>query len=172
MRPEQLRYSDTDPWTWTRAAATDVEDIVRMAQDHYQLEIESVLTPSPETLTYNLHKTVVEQIFQPHQVMLSVARDKIDNHLMAWAWLERGSYTPYSPEEMATAEFLHTDLTASARTKTRLVGQALESWILWCELNKIPVLVSTSIRDSYAGFMRIHDAYGFQTKGSYAYRKI
>ena len=172
MTPEQLTYSDRDAWTWTRALGTDVEDIVKMAQDHYQLEIDAVLTPNPAALTYNLHKSVVEQIFKPDQELLTVARNRSDNKLLAWAWLQRGSYTAYSSDEMAVAEFIHTDLSLSTRARTRLVGQVLESWILWCQLHSIPVLASTSIRNSYQGFMRIHDAYGFVTKGSYAYKKI
>lgn len=172
MTPEQLRYRDGDTWTWNRARAMDVADIVIMAEQHYQREIDAIIVASPAALTYNLHRACVEQLFKPESEMVSVARDKLTNQLLAWAWVTRGSYTAYSADEMATAEFIHTDLDLNTRSRCRLVGQAIESWILWCELHAIPVLVSTSIRDEYAGFMRIHTAYGFETKGSYAYRRI
>jgi hypothetical protein len=172
MNRQQLMHNKTDDWTWQRAQHSDVEDIVAMAESHYQLEIEHILTPNPTRLGFHLHKAILEQTYSLASEFVTVARSKQDNRLIAWSWLERGKYTPYANEEMAVAEFVHTELTLPARTRIRLVAQTLESWICWCEINHIPVLCSTSIRTDQAGFMRLHDLYDFTVKGSFAYKKI
>jgi hypothetical protein len=72
---------------------------------------------------------------------------------------------------MAVAEFAHVDLELPLRTRMTLTAQTLEIWIAWCELNNIPVLCSTTIRQDQTGFMRLHDQFGFLRRGSFAYRK-
>ena len=73
---------------------------------------------------------------------------------------------------MAVGEFIHLDLNLTVRRRITLVAQVLEQWISWAEINQIPVLCSTSIREEQEAFMRLHDQYGFQRTGSFAYRRI
>lgn len=169
MTRQQLAYTDSDSWQWLRAGTNHVESIVKLAEQHYQQEVETLLTPNPTRLSYHLYKAVLEQTFHPNNTLVSVAVDKHSNRLLAWAWLERGKYTAYANEEMAVGEFIHTQLDLSLRTRMRLVGQTLDQWILWSQANAIPVLCSTSIRDDQSGFMRLHDLYDFKRKGSFAY---
>jgi hypothetical protein len=169
MNRQQLEHTSNDTWTWIRAETKHVEDIVKLAESHYQQEVEQLLTPNTTRLSYHLYKAILEQIYHPHNTMVSVAIDNSTGRVLAWAWLERGKFTPYANEELAVGEFIHTQLDLSLRTRMRLVGQTLDQWIGWCQANAIPVLCSTSIRDDQSGFMRLHDLYGFTRKGSFAY---
>jgi hypothetical protein len=171
MKREQLVYSSNDPWRWTKAIHTDVEDIMDMMDQHYGQEINGIFTPSRTRMGYHLHKHILEQSYRPAQEYIGVARDKTTNKLLAWNWVQRNKYMPYANEEMAVAEFAHTDLNLSTRQRIRLIGQTFDQWIVWCEQLKIPVLCSTSIREDQGSFMRLHDIYGFQMRGSFAYRR-
>jgi hypothetical protein len=166
-------HTKNDSWSWTLATPQDVPDIVKLVDTNYSQEIEDIIfTKNPTRLHYHLHKAIVDQVYGLSIQNISIARDKDSQKLLAWAWIERGKYTVYSDEEMAVAEFSHVDLELPLRTRMTLVAQTLEIWISWCELNNIPVLCSTSIREDQAGFMRLHDQFGFVRRGSFAYRKI
>ena len=172
MNRNDLIHNETDTWYWTRAANSDVPEIVAIAENHYQAEIDGILTPNPTRLSYNLHRAILEQTYVPGSQLISVAKSKTTNFVIAWSWCARGHYTAYAEEEMAVAEFAHCAMDIALRNRIRLVGQMFDQWISWCELNSIPVLCSTSIREDQAGFMRLHDIYGFKRKGSFAYRRI
>ena len=166
-------HSIADSWSWSLAMPQDVPDIVRLVDTNYSQEIEDVIfTKNPTRLHYHLHRAIVDQVYGLNTQNISIARDKDSQKLLAWAWIERGKYTVYSDEEMAVAEFAHVDLELPLRTRMTLTAQTLEIWISWCELNNIPVLCSTTIREDQTGFMRLHDQFGFVRRGSFAYRKI
>lgn len=166
-------HTTTDAWAWTQAKPQDVPDIVQLVDTNYSQEIEGVIfKKNPTRLHYHLHKAIIDQLYGLTTQNISIARDKETQKLLAWAWVERGKFTVYSDDEMAVAEFVHVDLALPLRTKITLIAQTLEIWIAWCELNKIPVLCSTSIREDQSGFMKLHDQFGFMRRGSFAYRKI
>jgi len=123
-------------------------------------------------MAYHLHKAILQQTFEVNQLLISQARDKETNKLLAWAWLERGKYTVYAHDEMATAEFAHIDLSLPTTSRVRIMAQILQQWILWCQVYSIPVLVSTTIRADQSGFIRLHEAMGFKIRGSFAYKRI
>lgn len=161
----------TGPEQWQRAQPQHVDDIVALVDHNYSGEIDSVIfKKNPTRLAYHLHAATLRQLYLPDQVFVSVYYH--DNQLWAWSWLERGHYTVYADQEMAVGEFIHVDLALPVRTRYRLVSQALQSWQLWCEINQIPVLCSTTMRENQAGFLRIHEQQGFITRGSFAYKKI
>jgi|TARA_R110000868_G_scaffold21535_10_gene89183 hypothetical protein len=166
-------YNENDPWIWTRATAQDVPSIVNLTDQNFSPEVDDVIfTKNPTRLHYHLQQAVLKQFYLPKQELVTVARDKNTQQLLAWGWLERNKYTVYADEEMAVAEFIHLELTSSTRTKLTLTAQLLESWSVWCEINAIPVLCSTTIRENQAGFMRLHKQLGFVVRGSFAYKKI
>ena len=166
-------HSIADSWSWSLAMPQDVPDIVRLVDTNYSQEIEDVIfTKNPTRLHYHLHRAIVDQVYGLNTQNISIARDRNSQKLLAWAWIERGKYTVYSDEEMAVAEFAHVDLELPLRTRMTLTAQTLEIWISWCEINQIPVLCSTTIREDQKGFMRLHDQFGFVRRGSFAYRKI
>lgn len=167
-----LSHSTQDTWHWQPAIHTDTEDILNLVDQNYSQEITGIFTPSRNRMAFHLHTAILNQSFMSSHELISVARHRQTDHLLAWMWLQRGKYMPYANEEMAVGEFIHTELSLSPISKTRLVYQALEIWIAWCELHQIPVLCSTSIREDQSGFMRLHDRLGFYRRGSFAYRRI
>lgn len=147
----------------------DVEDIIAMMISHFQTEIDQIFVPNPSKMRYELYSNILKANYA-NTSFINVAKQ--DDKIIAWNLFTRGHYTPYSNEEIACAEFIHTDLSLSARIKAKLVAQSLEMAIAWCHLNTIPVLNSTSIRQDQAAFMRLHELYGFIIRGSFAYKKI
>ena len=109
------KQQTSDTWSWMLAQHEDVEDILDLVAANYEHEIDTILTASRPRMCYHLHRAILQQIFEPHSQLITIARDKISNRLVAWAWLERGKYTVYAPEEMAVAEFLHVALDLSPR---------------------------------------------------------
>jgi len=164
--------SDRDIWIWSRASTKDVEDILDLVDQHYSMEIDNILIPNRNRMAYHLHQAILDQIFGLNTQNVTIARHKDTNQLLAWAWIVRGKRTVYANEELAVAEFAHVDLSLPLRSRMTLTAQTLEQWILWCELHQIPVLSSTSIRTDQAGFMKLHEQFGFVVRGSFAYRKI
>lgn len=160
----------TSEWTWSRPVVSDITPICEFMEDHYSSEITGIFTPNKTRMQYHLHKAILGISYGLSNDLIGVA--KVGGKLVAWSWLTRGKFQPYANEEMAVGEFIHVDLTLSPRKRVQLVAQTLEQWIAWCEINRIPVLSSTSIRSEQVAFMRLHDQYGFKRNGSFAYRKI
>lgn len=172
MNIDHLTYKETNPWTWLKAEHEDVEAILDLVAANYELEIDGILTANRPRMAYHLHKGIMDQIFRAESNLITVAKDKMTNEVIAWAWLERGKFTVYADEEMAVAEFAHVKLDLSTRIKMQLVAQILEQWIAYATMYAIPVLCSTTIREDQAGFMRLHDLFGFSRRGSFAYKRI
>ena len=148
----QYAPSDRDTWAWVPAQLMDIPDIVAIAESQYQIEIEKIFTPTPALLMRNIGHAIFKQNYNSLDEQIIVARD-ISGRLLAWAWLERGGYVPYAPEEIAEAKFAHMALDLPIRTRIRLLAQILQQWELWCKICGIPVLISTTIREDQAGFM-------------------
>ena len=172
MIPDKFRPRESDTWTWRLAESEDIAEMVAMAVAEYQRELAGLLTPSPAAFAYSLRQAINEQQYQLSREQVIVARDKISNRLVAYAWCKRGQYTPYSTEEMAEAAIAHVDLSLPTRTRIRILAQMLQTWCLWAQLHGIPVLVSSSIREEQTAFMRLHDAFGFKRVGLLAIKRI
>ena len=164
--------SDRDTWTWRLAEPRDVMAITLMADQIYSDEISDIFTKNPARMAHHVHMAITDQTYDLSHQQIIVAIDKTTNALMAYAWITRGSYTPYAAEEMATAEFAHIDLSLPTASRVRIMAQILQQWQLWCQIYLIPVLVSTTIRADQTGFIRLHEAMGFKIRGSFAYLKI
>lgn len=165
-------YKPTDSWLWARMIHSDVEEVLELTDSNFTQEIRDIFTPNRTRLAYNLHNAILQQSFNLNTHFISVARNKETKQLMSWFWLERGKYMPFSNDEAAVAEFSHVEMSLPTRQRMTLVAQTIEQWIAWAELQKIPILISTSIRKDQEGFMRLHEQFGFLIRGSFAYRKI
>lgn len=172
MNFERYLPSEKDTWHWRLAEPRDVIAITLMADQIYSDEIADIFTKQPQRMAHHVHMAITDQTYDLGRQQLIVAIDKKTNALLAYAWLERGGYTPYALEEMATAEFAHIDLSLPTTSRVRIMAQILQQWILWCQVYSIPVLVSTTIRADQSGFIRLHEAMGFKIRGSFAYKRI
>jgi hypothetical protein len=172
MNTDRFLPQDSDCWLWHLATEADVDDIVEMAEALFQSEIEDLFVPRPDIMAYSLRRGLVEQNYSLAREQIIVARDKHTQKLLAWAWCKRGIYLPYAVEEIAEAAFAHVDLTLPTRTRITILAQTIQQWLLWCQLHRIPVMISSSIRAEQASFMRLHQAFGFRVNGSLAYKRI
>ena len=169
---EKYLPSPRDTWAWRNAQSEDITDIVNMAVSMFQHEIQPVFTPDPKLLSKHLAQAIAAQTYAPLEQQVIVARDRTTDALVAWAWLGRGGYAVYAPEECAEAHFAHIDLNLSTRARVTIMAQILQQWVLWCMMAGVPVLVSTSIREDQKGFFHIHEAAGFMVRGSLAYLRV
>ena len=173
MLASKWQYNkDAGSWIWRQAAFADIPALVALAEQQFQLEIDQIFTPEPELYAYNLALAITHQIYNPAHEQLIVAVDKTNNNLLAYAWIGRGTTTPYSSDEIAEAKMAHVDLTLSTRQRLELLAQMLQHWITWARALDIPVLVSTSIRSEQTAFMRLHTRLGFVVRGSIGYLKL
>lgn len=167
---EKYKPSSQDTWTWRQAGLHDVDQMVTMAVNLFQIEIEDVFTPDPDMLAKNIAIAVIKQRFNPIEEQIIVAEEA--GQVIAWAWIVRGVYVNYAREEMADARIAHLDLAMPARKRVTLLAQILQQWVLWCQVCQIPVLSSSTIRSSQQAFLKLHTQAGFTVRGSIAYRKI
>jgi len=158
---------------------TDVEDIVSMAKDHFENEVDQVLNTDPQVMRRNVTMVSTYQLFDRHREFLAVCRgedyliegNRVDGELLGYCWFDRGGYTTYSSDEISNAKFHHVDLKLSPRVRVRLINEMIDQHILWAHNCGVPVICSTSIRGEHDGFMRIHKKRGFLVNGSYAWMK-
>ena len=148
----------------------DVEDVVAMAKDHFEGEVDQILRTDPQVMRKNVTLAATYQLFDKNREFLAVCRDD-ENQLLGYCWFDRGGYTTYSVDEITNAKFHHVDLKLSPRLRVRLINEMIDQHILWANSCGIPVICSTSIRSEHDGFMRIHKKRGFQINGSYAWLK-
>jgi hypothetical protein len=172
MLLEKFKPGGRDTWSWTLARIPDVPEMVHLAQSQFEKEVDSVFTCDPMLYSKNLSLAVIRQSFHTHECQVIIARDTGSGKLMAYSWLNRGYFMPYAAEEAAEAAFLHMDLELPKRTRVTLMAQVLQQWHLWCQIWCVPVLISTTIREDQAGFLRLHEAAGFTIRGSTAFMKV
>jgi hypothetical protein len=96
----------------------------------------------------------------------------VSGRLLGYAWIQRGMYLPYAPEEIAEARFVHIDQSLSTKTKIRLLAQILQQWEIWARICSIKVICSSTIRSSQDTFLKLHERAGYSVRGSIAFKKL
>jgi len=173
MKLEKYQYNpSTSAWLWQLATQADVEEIVNLTEQYFQSEIMAGFEPDRQHYTYNVSQGILTQTFNAGREQLALARDKIHRRVIAYSWIGAGTGVLYSQNTTAEGKMVHIDKTLSVRDRITLTVQILQNWIQWSQVCGYDVLVSTSVRDEQATFMRIHDLLGFQLKGSIAYRRL
>ena len=162
---------DTLAYAWRPAHGQDVPDIVRMAQDHFESEIDQIFQPDPITYSRNITLAVVQQFYAPLTQLVSVARTGHDQ-LVAYTWAERNQRAAWSDDEMTVIKMAHVDMTQSSKLRVRLVTDMIDIWETWARAAGVPIICSTTMRGDQAAFLRIHSRRGYDVRGSYAYKKL
>jgi hypothetical protein len=158
-------------YTWAPAAGPDVANIVKMAQDYFESEIDQIFTPDPIAYSRNVMVAVVQQFYAPLTQLVSVAKTQ-QNQLIAYTWAERNQRAPWSDDEMTVVKMAHVDMTLSARDRIRLVNDMIDMWEAWSLLCGVHVVCSTTMRGDQAAFLRLHQRRGYDIRGSYCYKRI
>lgn len=157
-------------WTWRLAQFVDIAAIMILCEDNYGFEIGGVFTPDHKRFQKHLMLTITEQAFNPLSVQLIVA--EMDGVVIAYSWVTRNNWMTYAPEEVGEVLFCHLDLSLSPRIRINLIKEAIQQWELWCQICRIPVLVSSTIRSDQGAFLRLHEKMGFHVRGSFAFKRI
>jgi len=110
-------------YTWKPAGLADVDDIVKMAEQHFQREIDLVFTPEPPAYARNLAYAVFNQTYYPGSELLAVARDDSTNQLLAYNWAKGGDRTWWSDDTMVNVRMVHLDMTMPARQRVKLINE-------------------------------------------------
>jgi hypothetical protein len=159
-------------YTWTLATGDDVGDIVKMAEQHFQQEIDTIFTPEPPVMTRNLIFAVTNQFFLPGTELVAVARDTATHQLQAYTWAKSGDRTVWSDDPMVSVRMAHVDLALSARQRVRLVTDMMDHWERFARYCNHRVICSTTMRHDQGGFLRLHERHGYSVRGSYAYKLL
>jgi hypothetical protein len=158
-------------YTWRPATGLDVPAIVKMAQDHFETEIDTIFNPDPVAYSRNITLAVVNQFYGPTTELLSVATDN-NNNIVAYTWAKSGDRAPWSDDEMVLIKMAHLSLNLSARDRVTLVKDMLHLWDAFATLAKVRVICSTTMRRDQSTFLKLHERHGYDVRGSYAYKKL
>lgn len=164
--------NDSSDWVWKHALHLDTQDIVKMAEQNFQYEIDGIFTPEPVHYAYSLDCAITEQCYYYNKQLLIVCRNKSDDKLLAYSWVKRGIQMPFSQDEMAEVWMAHCDLELSTRKRIKIISEMIIFWERWATACDIPVLVSSTIRQETKSFMRIHERLGFTVRNSIAYKRL
>jgi len=158
-------------YTWRPANGNDVPYIVKMAQDHFETEIDTIFTPDPVAYSRNITLAVINQFYGPTTELLSVATDQ-DNNIVAYTWAKTNERAPWSDDEMVIVKMAHLSLNLSTRERIVLVKDMLRLWEAFATLAQVSIICSTTMRKNQSAFLKLHEKHGYDVRGSYAYKKI
>lgn len=158
-------------YSWRAANGTDVADIVKMAEQHFQTEIDSIFTPDPVAYSRNITVAVVNQFYLPTTELLSVARTA-DSRLLAYTWARNNERAAWSDDNMIVVRMAHVALDISTRDRVRLITDMMTLWENFARFSNTPVICSTTMRKDQDAFLKMHVRNGYDVRGSYAYKRL
>ena len=157
-------------YNWRPAVGTDIGAIVKLAQQHFETEIDEIFKPDPLAYGRNLTFAVVRQFYYPLRELVSVADTA--QGIIAYTWAEANQSAPWSDDHMVVVKMAHVQMDLSGRDRVRLVGDMLQLWEKFAALSNTPIVCSTTMRRDQSGFLRLHERNGYDVRGSYAYKRI
>jgi hypothetical protein len=158
-------------YTWAPATGNDVNDIVAMAQQHFESEIDLIFTPDTVAYARNITFAVVAQFYMPATSLVSVARDS-SGKLVAYTWAKTGERAPWSDDNMVSVCMAHVDMTLSTRQRLRLLTDMIAIWEHFARNTNTPIICSTTMRKDQDAFIKLHARSGYDVRGSYCYKKL
>jgi hypothetical protein len=167
---EAYSHTASDRWRWRPPTGADTQDIVDLALVCFGSETQGFFHNDPIEYGRNVMLATVNQFYNPITELLSVAYD--GDVLVAYTWVIRGQYAPWSKEEMATVRMAHVRLDLSQRERVTLLAQMLQMWEVWSRAAKINIIFSSTIRESQDPFLRLHERAGYTVRGSCAYKRL
>jgi hypothetical protein len=156
---------------WRPATGNDVSNIVKMAQDHFQREIDLIFTPDPVAYSRNITLAVVNQFYLPTTELLSVANSD-SGELLAYTWVKSFERAPWSDDRMVNVRMAHLALDLSARKRIELISDMMTLWENFARFSQCPIICSTTMRNDQHAFLKLHKRMGYDVRGSYAYKRL
>lgn len=167
---EAYTHRASDRWRWRPTTGADAQDITDLALVCFGGETDKVFNNDPIEYSRNVTLATVNQFYNPLTELVSVAYD--GDMLLAYTWVIRGQYAPWSKEEMAVVRIAHCRLDLSQRERITLLAQMIMMWEVWARACKIKIIFSSTIRESQDPFMRLHERAGYAVRGSCAYKRL
>jgi hypothetical protein len=158
-------------FNWTPATGNDVGDIVAMAEQHFQTEIDNIFNPDPVAYSRNITFAVVNQFYLPMTELLSVCRDDT-GRLIAYTWAKSNDRAPWSDDAMVVIRMAHVALDLSSKTRVRLITDMMQLWEQFAIFANMPIICSTTMRRDQDAFLKLHARNGYDVRGSYAYKRL
>lgn len=158
-------------YIWKPADGTYIEPIVKMAESHFQSEIDTIFQPEPITYSRNISLAIVNQFYLPTTSLVAVCVDDT-NKLLAYTWASSTERAPWSDDCMVVIRMAHVDLSVPVKTRIKLVNDMFPIWENFAKLANVPIICSTTMRKDQSGFLKLHERQGYDVRGSYAYKKI
>ena len=137
---------------WSLVTPIDVLQIIDTFEVIYKEE--STLGYDREFMNRTLTVASTVQMFDKSKEF--IAKCKMGEKVVGVCWFDRGGYAPYSTKEICNSKFHHVDLSLPIRVRYKLINQMIDQHLLWAYHWGIPMVCSTSVREDYQGFMRIH----------------
>tara|TARA_R110000772_G_scaffold126696_3_gene233776 strand:+ start:644 stop:1138 length:495 start_codon:yes stop_codon:yes gene_type:complete len=154
---------------WRVATFYDIVELSNLSVEYFQKEVIDILTPSPATLSYNLHKALAEQIDNSsHMIYVCVADEKI----VAYGWIQSTGKTIYSLENVAEVRMVHIQMDLPVKIRITIIKEMIELFENYCRILKIPVIITNTIRKDTRGFLALHEKLGYTIRGSFAFKQI
>jgi len=157
---------------WRLAEINDTNDIVGMAQKHFETEIDDIFSPEVPTMTRNVTFAIMNQIYYPGSQMITVCRATDDNRLLAYTWAKSNDRACWSDDPMVVVCMAHVDLTLPPRMRIKLVKDMLSHWERFAAYSGNKIICSTTMRHDQDAFLKLHAKAGYSVRGSYAYKKL
>jgi hypothetical protein len=157
-------------WTWSRAALEDVAAIVELSNQQFGTELTDIYQLDLNHGACELAQAVIRQHYYPTTELVMVAKQA--DQVIAWMWVERNQYTPWSRDEVASVKMLHLNLSLPVRTRVALINESIDLWEVWAGVCGIPVVCSSTVRKEQAGFLRLHARKGYTLHGNLAFKRL
>lgn len=159
------------PYTWKPASGSDVQDIVNLAQQHFEAEIDQIFRPDPVAYSRNITFAIVNQFYLPTTELVAVCRNA-NNQLIAYTWARANERAAWSDDSMIVVRMAHVDLAQSSRQRIQLIIDMMQLWENFARASQTPIICSTTMRNDQIAFLRLHERQGYDVRGSYCYKKI
>ena len=158
-------------YSWHQATGNDVESIVKLAQTNFESEIDQYFNPQPITYSRNITTAVVNSFFTPNSELLKVAKTPAGK-LIAYTWAISTERSAWSDDNIIAIKMAHVDLTLPARIRIQLIKDMFMLWELFAVQSNVSIICSTSIRKEQSAFLKLHKQFGYDVRGSIAYKKV
>ena len=169
---ERFNVCDRDTWAWKLMTLHDLREVGAVSIPYFDEECVGVIKPNVEAMIARMGGEILQQVYNSTACQLSVARNKVYNKLMAYAWIDGSGSLCFSSDRMATGRVVWIDQTLPAKTRVTLMAQILQQWDQWAVLADCDVIYSGSIRLNAGAFNRLHEQAGYTIRGSTAFKRI
>ena len=156
---------------WRPATGNDVSAIVKMAETHFQNEIDNIFTPDPVAYSRNVTLAIVNQFYCPTTELFSVATDE-NNNIVAYTWARSNERAPWSDDEMVFVKMAHVSLLLPVKDRVQLIHTMFDLWEAFAFFAQVPIICSTTMRKKQDSYLKLHEKRGYDIRGSYAYKRI